>query len=193
MKILGIDLGMDGGLSLIDGGGGLEWALRMPVLPGERGKGHVYDEEAIVALLLSAQDDFKAHPFYAYMEKLWARGGQMDNATGREIRRGQKASVKSNFTSGFSFGFWRGLLLGLGIETRIVTAQKWQGDLLKGYRGDSKDRSRAFCQDHFPGHDFTPTPRSRVAHSGMTDSACIAYWGLKQEQWAQKIKVASVS
>jgi hypothetical protein len=59
-----------------------------------------------------------------------------------------------------------------------VSAKKWQNALFSGIEyDDTKKASALVAKTLWPNQDWRGTPRSRVAHDGMTDAALIAEYG----------------
>lgn len=78
-----------------------------------------------------------------------------------------KQGVASSFKFGQSYGFLRGLLVGLGIPFEEVTPQKWQKEIGCLTKGD-KNVSKAKAQQLFP--------REKIVHANA-DALLIAEYG----------------
>lgn len=78
-----------------------------------------------------------------------------------------KQGVSSVFKFGQSYGFLRGLLIGLGIPFEEVTPQKWQKAMGCMSKGD-KNVTKAKAQQLFPG--------VKVTHA-IADALLIAEYG----------------
>lgn len=155
MIIVGIDPGLDGGIACFDTDEQLIKASPMPTLSGAKGKRNI-SLHGVKALLEEAK------PSLVIMEQVSARPGQ---------------GVTSVFTFGYGLGLVEGIIFALGIPLRYVAPQTWQKKVLAGYPRNVDKPSTIFCQRTFPTIDWRASPRCRTPHDGMTDSACLAYYG----------------
>lgn len=154
MRIVGIDGGLDGGLTLLVEGKVVEREV-MPTL-GE-GKRDL-DLNRIVWLLEQWAPDHVvlelAHPM-------------------------PRQGASSTFTIGRCYGAVLGVLAALSLPHTIVRARDWQREVFHGlpFGGDTKRASVQVAERLWPAANWRATPRCRVAHDGLTDSALIAEWG----------------
>ena len=151
--IIGIDPGLNGGIVKIKDGIIVEKCI-MPTIGSPKKE---YDILAIVNILKGANKIIleKAQPRF-------------------------KDGSKQAFKTGFGFGALQGIIFTLGIPHVLVSPKEWQKQLFAGLPSDdTKLASLMFCQRMWPNEDWTPTERSKKAHDGLTDAACIAYYGEK--------------
>ena len=176
MKILGIDNGLDGGLICVDFELRVIGRLVMPTIDIMRNN-HArrdYDLEMLAQALRSWQPD------YVYLEE--AQAMARPGATGGSVQ---------SFATGAGFGIMRGLLHGRGwVEGKTifrVFPQVWQKEMFAGLdlrrasdgKRDTKLASVQVAAELFPTVDWRASVRCKMPHSGLTDAACIASYGLK--------------
>lgn len=173
MIFVGIDPGKKGGYAAID-------AKRMKVIDSQAadcpehgytyGKGyrgiHAYNHLAMVTLL---------HELRLY-------GVEEENGITviiEQQRTHPKEGRVSAFTTGYGFGLWSGILSGMQIPWRSVTASTWTKAILKDAPGSGKDRSLAFVSRMFPefAQNGLTLKRRRKGHDGLSDAVCLALWG----------------
>ena len=163
--ILGIDVGLDGGLAVLDGANAPLPAV-MPTTGTERRQ---IDEAALRAWLedVQLQARQRGQPLTAYVESVSAM---------------PKQGVASMFSFGCGYGLVRGILCGLRIPYRLVKPQEWQRVVLTGLdRRDPKAAAYLFASRAWPSVDFRATARCRVPHQGLVDALCVAEFGRRQE------------
>jgi crossover junction endodeoxyribonuclease RuvC len=163
--IVGIDPGLDGAITFIDGDDILA-SVAVHIVPTlTAGKGtskRNYDLPAMVALLtahsitLAVIEQVSAAPVH----------GRVQGAT-------------SMFRFGQGYGIWLGMLAALHIPYQTVSPQTWKADVLKG---TAKDKAAAitFCQRMFPGISLLASPRCKVPHDGIADALCLAEYGCRR-------------
>jgi crossover junction endodeoxyribonuclease RuvC len=154
MRVLGIDIGLDGAIALIENGDLLE-VHDMPTVTLERNnKSKRMVNAAELARLVR-----QAAPGCAYLERLNAMPGQ---------------GVTSMFSMGQSLGVVLGILAALDIPTTTIPPRTWQRalDVPQG-----KDGSRYRAAQLFPAHAEL---FKRVKDNGRSDSALIAAYGARQ-------------
>jgi crossover junction endodeoxyribonuclease RuvC len=154
MRTLGIDIGLDGAIALIENGDLLE-VHDMPTVTLERNnKSKRMVNAAELARLIR-----QAAPGCAYLERLNAMPGQ---------------GVTSMFSMGQSLGVVLGILAALDIPTTTIPPRTWQRalDVPQG-----KDGSRYRAAQLFPAHAEL---FKRVKDNGRSDSALIAAYGARQ-------------
>ena len=152
-RTLGIDVGLNGAIALIQNGE-LIGVVDMPTVTLDRnGKSK---RQVSVPELVQIVKDFD--PTEAYVEKVFAMAGQ---------------GVTSVFSFGRSLGVVEGVLTTLKIKTTLMTPQTWQKGL--GVTG-GKDGSRARAMELFPEQ---MAQFKRVKDDGRADAALIALWGAK--------------
>lgn len=90
-----------------------------------------------------------------------------------------KDGSKQAFKTGYGYGAIQGMLIAMQIPHILISPKQWQKKVFEGLSStDTKQASLMFCQRTWPKEDWTPTQRSQKAHNGLTDAACIAYYGV---------------
>lgn len=79
--------------------------------------------------------------------------------------------VGSTFKTGYGFGLWLGICIGLGLKVQVVHPQVWQREMLLGAVGEGKERNVLVARRLFPQVDI---PKSR---HGRADALLLAEWG----------------
>lgn len=153
MFIAGVDNGLDGGITIIKDGT-LFSSMPMPTINTVKSK-REYD--------LTKIKNFIAGVDHVFVEQAQAMPGQ---------------GVSSMFTIGKNYGLMMGILSGLGYPFTVIAPQTWQKQLFSGFpKASTKSVSVMVCQRLWPNADWRASERCKVAHDGMTDSACIAEYG----------------
>jgi crossover junction endodeoxyribonuclease RuvC len=155
-KCIGIDIGAQGAIAILDQSGALLEIHDMPVLKdGPAGR------RAVNAPLLAAII-FKSHADYAFVENVNARPGE--GAVG-----------------GFAFGRARGVIEGVlaaaGVPCTFITPPAWKRAV--GLTLASKDAARSEAIRRWPGHAEL---FARVKDDGRAEAALIAVAGLVRER-----------
>ncbi len=155
MRVLGIDVGLNGAIALIESGKLLE-VHDMPTVTLERNNKtkRMVNAQALCAVIRGAKADA------AYLERLNAMPGQ---------------GVTSMFSMGQSLGVVLGILAAFEIPTTTIPPRTWQKalDVPQG-----KDGSRYRADQLFPER---ADMFSRVKDDGRSDAALIAAYGAKQQ------------
>ncbi len=155
MRVLGIDVGLNGAIALIEAGKLLE-VHDMPTVTLERNNKtkRMVNAQALCAVIRGAKADA------AYLERLNAMPGQ---------------GVTSMFSMGQSLGVVLGILAAFEIPTTTIPPRTWQKalDVPQG-----KDGSRYRAAQLFPER---ADMFSRVKDDGRSDAALIAAYGAKQQ------------
>jgi crossover junction endodeoxyribonuclease RuvC len=154
VRTLGIDIGLNGAIALVEDGQLLE-VHDMPTFSMERnGKNKRMVNAAELARLIR-----QAAPSSAYLERLNAMPGQ---------------GVTSMFSMGQSLGVVLGILAALDIATTTIPPRTWQKalDVPQG-----KDGSRYRAAQLFPAHAEL---FKRVKDDGRSDATLIAAYGARQ-------------
>lgn len=156
--VCGIDPGLSGGLTFIsDADDQNIVSFPMPtILVGKKEK--LYGE-AIVRHLEGLK------PKAVFIEQVGAMPGQ---------------GVTSMFSFGYGCGQLEGIVSALRIPLRFVRPQEWMKFVLAGLPKEGAKSSVLWCQRYYPSVDWRRTERCKTPHDGKTDSACIAYYGLKK-------------
>ncbi len=154
MKILGIDVGLNGAIALMADGQLLE-VHDMPTVTLERNNKtkRMVNAQALSLIIRGAKADA------AYLERLNAMPGQ---------------GVTSMFSMGQSLGVVLGILAACEVPTTTIPPRTWQKalDVPQG-----KDGSRYRAAQLFPEH---ADMFSRVKDDGRSDAVLIAAYGVKQ-------------
>ena len=154
MRVLGIDVGLNGAIAIVDGDRLIE-VHDMPTFTVERnGKNKRMVNAAELARLIR-----QSAAGSAYLERLSAMPGQ---------------GVTSMFSMGQSLGVVLGILAALDIATTTIPPRTWQKalDVPQG-----KDGSRYRAAQLFPAH---AAKFARVKDDGRSDAALIAAYGARK-------------
>jgi len=154
VKVLGIDVGLNGAIAIVSDGQLVE-LHDMPTVSLERNnKTKRMVNAAELARLIR-----QGKPDCAYLERLNAMPGQ---------------GVSSMFSMGQSLGVVLGILAALDIPTTTIPPRTWQKalDVPQG-----KDGSRYRASQLFPAH---ADKFARVKDDGRSDATLIAAYGARQ-------------
>jgi hypothetical protein len=164
MIVLGVDNGLSGGLVAINHEQKVVYKAVMPIVKGV--KRNEYDVKRIILVLKSIKSmaDKGDGQMFVVLEK-----SLIMPISGR-------ISVAS---TAYGNGLFEGILSTMEIPYQLVRAKDWQSTVLKGMDlSDTKKASFLWCQRRFPQETWVPSARATKEHSGLTDSACMAYYGL---------------
>jgi hypothetical protein len=157
---VGIDNGVNGGIVIIDKEARIVYKTPMPVLSISKSNRKEYDIQTISKIFKQYLDD----EALVILEKAQPR-----------FRDGTKQAFKT----GYGYGVIQGILVALGVNYEIVAPKVWQKKIFKGNTySDTKMASAMFCKMRWAEEKWTATERSKKIHDGMTDAACMAYYGL---------------
>lgn len=164
MKFVGIDNGLSGGIVCLNERMEVIHKFIMPTIKVEDKT--EYDIKKLTAMLNEIYiDDFSNENLFVTLESAYPR---------------QVSGKRACFSTGYGYGVIRGILETYGIKYIIVSPQKWMKEILgkteKGIKG-----SLVFCQKQWPTVNWSRTDRCTTLHSGLTDAACIALYGLKHK------------
>lgn len=152
--IIGIDGGLNGGITVIDKDKNIIFKTVMPVIGTTQKE---YDMISIYNILNQYKD------YMVVLEK-----------SQPHFRDGKKQAFKT----GYGYGMLQGIITALEMSYVIVSPKEWQTVIFKGLKTkDTKTASVMYCKRRWPKEDWTATVRSVKEHDGMTDSACIAVYG----------------
>lgn len=157
-KILGIDPGLSGGLSIIDERFNIVACYPMPTVVGEDGKRKV---DPVTAFNLLSTYDIEL----AVIEKVGARPGQ---------------GVVSMFNFGDSYGVIRAVAAMVAKEIRFTRPQEWRG--CQGLTGLSKEQIAEVAFDVFQAEAIYGRKNksgARAIKDGISDSLMIAKSGAR--------------
>ena len=152
---IGLDPGVNGGIFVMNKDHVIIHKTIMPVMGGTKKE---YDVQAVVRFLTKHSTNS-----FAILERAQP-----------QFRDGRKQAFKT----GFGFGVLEGVLTALKIPFQIVAPKIWQKKVFQGLNtDDTKAASILFCQRKWPNEDWRASERCRKSHDGMTDAACMAYYG----------------
>lgn len=155
MRVLGIDVGLNGAIALVDGNQLLE-VHDMPTVSLERNNKtkRMVNAQALSLIIRGSKADA------AYLERLNAMPGQ---------------GVTSMFSMGQSLGVVLGVLAACEVPTTTIPPRTWQKalDVPQG-----KDGSRYRAAQLYPE---SAELFKRVKDDGRSDAALIATYGAKQQ------------
>ena len=154
--ILGIDVGQNGGLSLLDKHRNIIIKRVMPI-------NHEKELDTKSLINLIKNNDVKA----VFIEKVHAMPNQ---------------GVVSMFTFGKHFGEILGTIKTLGIPYHLVRPREWQAYAHKDVdkRLKPKEKSLLAVKKFYPDIDFRKSERAKVDHDGIVDATLIALYGLQE-------------
>lgn len=155
MRTVGIDPGLNGGITLYDNENP-SWSVTSFVMPTFKAGTKSHIDAGGVSRILKL-----FNPDRVVIEKVGAMPGQ---------------GVTSMFSFGYGAGMLEGIVTALGYPLSFVTPQAWMKAVLKGLPKTGAKSSVVFCARMFPGIDWRGTDRSRKPHDGKTDSCCIAMY-----------------
>ena len=155
MNIIGIDPGINGGITILDEDGGIINQYVMPIIKSSKGKNEI-DASGIVRIFMES--------------------GQSNSHIGLEKQQAMpKQGVSSTFKTGRGFGLIEGIAVGMMIPYTLITPRTWQKEMFNGLgKADTKQLSKQVAQRLFPKIDFRATERCTKIHDGLTDSILIA-------------------
>lgn len=156
LRVIGIDPGLDGGLTCIESTN-IVASIPMPTVA--LGKKRIIDGVAVCRFIRSM------NPSKITMERVHSM---------------PKQGISSTFSFGHGFGLLEGIIVAMEIPYQLVIPQTWMKKVLAGLPKDEKSKSSVvYCQRLFPTIDWRRTDRCKVPHDGKTDSCCIAIFTLE--------------
>lgn len=168
MYIIGVDIGLSGGISLLSDKSLLD-CEPMPVIETKINNKmrNIYDIKQIIDII-----------------KSWNEDNTISMAIMERLRPIPKQASQVGFSLGFGAGMFKTILTSLGIAFMEIEPHKWQkkifGDLGIQYsQKTTKQASIQAAKQLFPAFDFRPTERCKNYSDGMTDSALIGYYLFK--------------
>lgn len=156
---VGIDNGISGGLVALSAtpGGGIISKLPMPIQKTR--KGNEID-------VLSAW--------------VWFLGFNLKALTVILEEPGGSKSACAAASMAASFAALRVMCEMRGLRYLRVTPQKWQGELLKCGKGDTKPAALQLARSLWPAESWLASERCRVPHDGLIDAALIAEYARRK-------------
>lgn len=183
--VIGIDGGLDGGITLLIHSGprnlppGVElapdWAPFSYVMPTIGEGRRQYDLQRMFEILSTSS---ACHVFLERAQPM--RGGK------RNGDEGARGGTLAAFSQGGGFMAWQAFFVALRMPYEIVSAVTWQKAMHTGVTaGDTKAKTELVCKRLWPTVDWRKNERCRTFHDGKGDSACIAEWGRRQlaQRW----------
>jgi len=156
--IIGVDPGQSGGIAVLPLGGSRQGLGYMMPISGT-GKERGIDWRAFAEIL---------RPWVA---QVWVE----------RVHSMPKQGVASTFKFGMNYGGIFGACGALGLQTTLVTPQKWKKEILSNFEEKDKQAAIDYATLTFPEISLIPQGR-RVPQDGIADALCIAAYGLNQYQ-----------
>ena len=157
MYTIGIDPGKKGGIIILDN---KQYIISKHVMPVIGNTKKEYDVKMLYDILGQYEGIATC-----YLERAQPQGNN---------------GPKQAFMTGYGYGILQGILTALQIPFQIVAPRTWQKKIFEGLNSDdTKLASALFCKRRWPKENWVATERSVKIHDGLTDAACIAYYGVK--------------
>jgi hypothetical protein len=162
MKIIGIDPGLNGGITCLESMNGkvlLVESIAMPTkdVPYKKKTRKEIDTESVCSFL-----DRHINASFVFIEKVNAMPGQ---------------GVVSMFRFGEGAGILSGIVSAKGFALIYTYPQVWMRAVFGRCSVSLLKRSVKWCEELFPKTDWRKSTRAKKAHDGKTDSCAIAYFG----------------
>ena len=164
--IIGIDNGLQGGITALKDDGTLEATWLMPIIVGQNKKDFDVNIISFIFTSLKKKCDENNELLHVILEQAHPRPVQ---------------GVRASFTTGFCYGMMQGILSSLKISYEIISPQEWMREL----KISSKDEkgSIKWCVRKYPHHLWKKSEACKNYHDGLTDSCSLSYYGwLKRNQ-----------
>lgn len=156
MVTIGIDPGINGGLTALEDGETILASIPMPTQ--KLGTKTHLDPRLINDFI------FYYTPRVVIIESVHAMPGQ---------------GVTSMFNFGYGAGMLEGIISAHVLSYLIIPPQQWMKEIFVGMPKDSNKSSITYCQRMFPQFDWRATKKCKKIHDGMTDSCCMALYGYR--------------
>jgi crossover junction endodeoxyribonuclease RuvC len=161
MKTIGIDPGLNGGMTCLDSTNGLVSfveSIPMPTVdvPYKKRTRKDIDTKGVCAFF----ERYKGA--IVFMEKVGARPNQ---------------GAVSTFRFGEGSGIVSGIASGMGFRVFFPTPQAWMKVVFGKCPVSHVKKSIQWCKIEFPSVDWRKSKRAKKPHDGKTDSCAIAYFG----------------
>lgn len=164
---VGIDGGLNGGITVINHNLEIVYKLVMPVIKGDKVNFDIQKIKDFFNIVLKFKQDSGEFIVIG-----------LEKASVRPIQ-----GIRAAFTTGYCYGMFEGILTSLGYGYEIVNPTVWMKKVFEGSDIKDKKQSVMFCKRKWPNEDWCATERSKKEHDGLTDSAGIAfYMFLKEKQ-----------
>ena len=162
MVYIGIDNGLSGALVALDARGRLVASTPMPTVKMSK---------------KSARRAYRPREVYLWLSQ-WVEGdAYVCQETAQAFPITGKAAC---FSIGLGAGLIEGMLIALSLPYQHVRPKEWQGVVLKGIPGESKERSILKTEQAVPEldlHPLGPTDiRPKNPHDGLADACCLALY-----------------
>jgi len=164
---MGIDNGLNGGIVVLDENQNIVKKYIIPII--KIGNKNEFDIQKINKIFKDIDAKCEAEENIVYT--------CLEHAHVRPI-----SGKRACFTTGFCFGLMQGILEALNISYEIVNPKIWQKEIFQGSVSDTKQASIVFCQRKWTNEKWSATERSKKAHDGMTDAACMALYCYRQNR-----------
>ena len=164
---LGIDLGLSGGISLVDEDDNL-LCLPMPIYK--------------IIVNKKVKNQYNINEIWNYFSDLLMEFN-IQSAIFERVRNFPGQSSQTGFSLGYGTALFETVFTSLNIPYQIIEPQKWQKEMFKGInytKDETKIASVMAAKKLWPKAKFTLTERSSKASDGLTDSALMAIYLKRQ-------------
>ncbi len=162
MNYIGIDLGKDGGMVVLNDDGKIVSKHKPTLIRSTKAKDE-YDIPGILGILQGIRG-----PKFAVVEK----------AHPMPMRMG---GVSANFQRGLSYGIYQTALASLGIPYDVYAPISWQRIMLFGINSDdTKQAALIAAKRLWPKEDWRKSDRAKKADQGFVDAALIGEFGRRK-------------
>ena len=180
MKIIGIDPGLNGAFSIVNGKEAYGFVMPVNVQIRKKQKNRrILDTETIVEFL---ENELENDYFIVYIEKQQAM--PMMRKTNEGILR---QGITSTFNTGYGYGILIGILEALHIDYVAIHPKTWQKSFFtRDYEKSTKEQALEVATVLFKNTDFRKSKKAKKAHDGIVDALLIAEYGLRNEENGRK-------
>lgn len=158
MIYVGIDLGLKGGIVLLNDTEQIVKKWIMPIIKGDK---TYFDIVSINKIF----DEIKT------IDNNICVG--LEKANVRPVQ-----GIRAAFTTGYCLGLFEAILTSKNISYEIINPSIWMKNIFAGINSDDKKISLIFCNRKWPNENWKPTERSSNDSDGLTDACCIALYML---------------
>jgi hypothetical protein len=163
---IGVDIGLKGGMSIINEKKTLVHTTPIPT------------REVLVGKKIRNQYNIND---ISYIIKCWASDYEVASAGMERLRAIPNQSSQTAFSMGAGSMLFKAIFTFWSVPFLEFEPRAWQQKIFKtqGIQYNAKTTKQASimaCSQLWPQERFLATPRSRVPSDGMTDSACIALY-----------------
>jgi hypothetical protein len=169
MIFVGIDNGLDGAMVYLNGKQVVYFDTPTVEIPSKRGskkRTYFIPEMVNIATAFRGATSGWENEIMFFLEDAHSMPASMSGGV-------------ANFSKGYGFGLWQGILTALGLPYQLVPAVRWQKEMLRDVSGtDTKTRSLLKASRLFPTLPLMSSPRAKQPNmDGRSDAALIAEWG----------------